>query len=117
MKKYWKLDLSLANRLLLGLLILIPGIMKLFVMGPEKVIGMLNNLGFPLAEIFAWILIFGEIISGILIIANWKLKYVVFIPAIILLVAAFTVHIKDFSRIIIHLALITNYFLIAYPKK
>ena len=68
------------NWILLGLVMLIPGLLKLFVMKPAAVTGMLEGFGFPGASFFAWILILGEILSGVLILARYKLDKVVYIP-------------------------------------
>ena len=106
-----------ANRILLGLLFLVPGLMKLFVMGPSAVVGMLDGLGFPIAGFLAWVLIVVEIVCGAMIIFNYQLKYAVWGPSIILLVAAFTTHLGDWIRIIMHLALITNLILWTHDHK
>ena len=116
MKKGWIKHISLANRILLGLLMLIPGLFKLFSFGPEGVSGMLSGLGFPAPMFFAWILILSEILFGLAIIAKYKLEYTVIPPIIILLVASFTAHLAEMNTWIMHLALITNYILIAYRK-
>lgn len=79
--------IKLINRVLLGLLMLVPGLMKLFVMGPSAVTGMLSGLGFPAASFFAWILILSEIIFGLAILARWKLHYTVWPPIVIMVVA------------------------------
>ncbi|MEX2017309.1 MAG: DoxX family membrane protein, partial [Candidatus Pacearchaeota archaeon] len=83
MQKY----LKLTNRILLGLLILVPGIIKLFVSGPDAVIGMLSGIAlFSWAPAFwAWVLMLSEVIFGLAILANYKLKYTVIPPVIILL--------------------------------
>lgn len=100
----WKL-----NWIVLGLLMLIPGLLKLFSTGASGVTGMLTNIGFPIPVVFAWILIIAEVASGILILARWHTKYVVYIPMIVLLVAAFTVYWGSWSGFILHLAAVTNY--------
>jgi uncharacterized membrane protein YphA (DoxX/SURF4 family) len=105
-----------ANRILLGLVMLIPGLAKLFVMGPDAITQMLVGLGFPIAGFFAWLLIILEIAAGIAIIANWNLKYIVAIPIVILLIAAFTAHLSNIANIIVHIALASNYLLIVRGK-
>jgi uncharacterized membrane protein YphA (DoxX/SURF4 family) len=102
-----------VNLIVLGLLMLVPGLLKLFVMGPGAIEGMLSqNPLFSWAPMFwAWVLILAEILSGIAILARWKLKYVVWFPIIILLVAAFTVHWGNWSNFILHIAAVTNYWL------
>ena len=78
----------LTGRILLGLLFLVPGLMKL--MDVSSVTGMLEGIGFPIAVLFTWILILSEIIFGVAILANYRLEYAVIPPIVILLVAMFT---------------------------
>lgn len=109
--------LKLINRILLGLVMLIPGLMKLFVLGPTVVVGMLAGFGFPAATFFAWVLILSEIVFGIAILANWKLNYTVWPPIVILLVAAFTAQINNVAQILVHIALASNYLMLGYLGK
>ena len=111
------------NRVLLGLAMLLPGLLKLFVMKPEAIVGMLGGLGFPAATFFAWILILSEIVFGAAILLNWKLNYTTIPPAIILIVASFTVHWgnipTDWSTlpaVLVHLGLASNYWLLGTGK-
>ncbi len=97
------------NWLLLGFVMLIPGLLKLFVMGPTAIINMLASFGIPAPGFFAWVLIIGEISSGIAILARWNLKYVGYIPIIILLVATFTAHLGNWVNMLVHLALASNF--------
>lgn len=117
MKKNFMNGISNANKILLGLLMLVPGLTKLFVLGPDRVVGMLTGLGFPAPALFAWILILSEIIFGLAILARWKLEYTIIPAVIVLIVSAFTAHLDDPLRIIMHFILITEYFLLAYSKK
>lgn len=100
------------NWLLLGLVMLIPGLLKLFVMKPAAIIGMLSGLGIPAATFFAWVLIIGEIGSGALILAKWNLHKVVWIPMIVLLVATFTVHWANWTNMLVHLTLVANFWVL-----
>ena len=109
--------LKLVNRILLGLVMLIPGIMKLFVLGPTAVTAMLAGFSIPAAGFLAWILILSEIVFGTAILANWKLKYTVWPPIIILVVAAFTAMINNIAQILVHIALASNYWLISSNSK
>ena len=101
-----------VNWILLGLLMLAAGLMKAFMFKPAGVAGMLAGFGFPMPTVFAWILIIAEIVSGILILAKWQLKYVVYVPMIILVVATFTAHLGNYSNMLIHLVLVSNYWLL-----
>jgi uncharacterized membrane protein YphA (DoxX/SURF4 family) len=112
-------NLMTANRVLLGLLMLVPGLTKLFVMGPSAVVGMLSgNALFSWAPGFwAWVLILSEIVFGIAILAKWKLEYAVWPPIVIMLVAAFTVNWGNWTNLIMHLAVASNYWLIGQRHK
>ena len=101
-----------VNRVLLGLVMLIPGLLKLFVLKPDAVVGMLEGIGFPVATFFAWVLILSEIVFGIAILARWKLEYSVWPPIIIMLVAAFTVSWANWPLVLMHLALASNYWML-----
>jgi putative oxidoreductase len=107
-------NLQILNRILLGLVMLVPGLLKLFVMGSSAVVGMLSNMGFPAATFFAWVLILSEIVFGIAILANWKLKYTIWPPVIIMLVAAFTAALGNWPTFLMHLVIASNYLLL--PK-
>jgi len=113
--------LMTINIILLGLLMLVPGLLKLFVSKPSGVSGMLSgNLLFSWAPMFwAIILIIGEIGSGLAILTRWKLKYTAFIPVIILGIATLTVTIKwndivstGWSSLIFHLIALSNYLML-----
>ena len=101
----------IANRIILGLLMLIPGLTKLFVMGPENVSGFLMGLGFPVPMFFAILLIAVEIVFGIAVLANYKLEYTTIPPMIVMIVAAFTVALPgaNWPTFIMHFAVATNY--------
>ena len=104
-------EFLMLNRILLGLLVLVPGIMKLFVMGPGAVAGMLSTLSlFAWAPAFwAWILILSEILFGIAVLANYKLKWTTIPPAIIMTVAGFSFYINNMSMLLLHLVAASNY--------
>ena len=101
-----------VNRILLGLLMLIPGCMKLFVIKPTAVVGMLSGIGFPAPTFFAWVLILSEIVFGIAILLKWKLQYTVWPPILIMLVAAFTVAWGNWPTFLMHLVIASNYFML-----
>jgi len=101
-----------VNWIFLGLVMLIPGLMKLFVMGPSAIVGMLSGLGIPAPAFFAWVLIIGELLSGALILAKWNLHKVVYIPIIVLLVATFTANWGNWTNMLVHLTLVTNFWVL-----
>ena len=101
---------ELIGRVLLGLLMLVSGLLKLFVQ---------SSLGFPVAAFFAWILIFSEIVFGIAILANYKLQYTVIPPMIILLVALISTNLLqadslttvNWSGVFLHLVAVSSYWM------
>ena len=108
------------NRILLGLVMLIPGILKLVatLSGDNFVSGILSGIVlFAWAPLFwAWILILVDIGVGSAILLNWNVKNASWLAIIILLVAAFTVNLSNPSGILTHVALASNY-LIWIAKK
>lgn len=100
-----------VNWILLGLVMLIPGLLKLFVLKPAAIEEMLAGLGFPAAGVLAWVLIIAEIVSGVALLANWQVKHIVWIPVVILVVAAFTVYLGNYPNMLVHIALASNYLL------
>jgi uncharacterized membrane protein YphA (DoxX/SURF4 family) len=115
----------MANSILLGLLMLVAGLTKLLVMGPDAVSGMMSGIAlFSWAPMFwAWVLIILEIGAGIAILSKWKLFYATKVAAIILLVATLTVTIKwtgggtSWNSVILHLIAITNYLMLGCKSK
>ncbi len=79
----------------LGVLFLVPGIMKL--MNPAMVSGMLGQIGFPMATLFAWILILVEVVGGLMLITGFKTKFAVPPLVIVMLVAIFAVVVPTIS--------------------
>ena len=107
-----------AMWILLGLLMLIPGLMKLFVMGPSAVTGMLSGIALTswAPSFWAWVLILSEIVFGALILAKYKLELTVWPPMIILAVATLFVAINwsnlgatAWPNVLLHLVAITGY--------
>lgn len=107
-----------ARWIFLGLVMLIPGLLKLFVMGPKAVSMMLSNISiFAWAPgVFAWLLILIEIVSGVMILAKWKVNYASFAGALIILLATLTVHVKwsaigatGWSNVILHLIVFAEF--------
>ncbi|MEK6914558.1 MAG: DoxX family protein [Nanoarchaeota archaeon] len=82
-------------RIALGILFLVPGLAKL--MDPGMITGMLSGLGFPVAPLFAWILILVEIICGALLIIGFKTEIAIWPLFVVLLVALLLVAIPSFD--------------------
>lgn len=109
---------KLINRILLGLLMLVPGLMKLFVMGPSAVTGMFAGMGFPAPMLFAWILIILEVGCGAAILVNYKVRYTAIPPAIIMVVATIlTVNWSTgASSGLLHLVAASSYLVLAMTR-
>lgn len=112
--------------ILLGLLMLIPGLLKLFAMGPSAVSGMMSGIVlFAWAPAFwAWVLIISEIVFGALILAKYKLQYTTIPPMIILAVATLFVSINwsalgstSWPSVLLHLIAITGYWMLGASAK
>ncbi len=104
---------SKVNRILLGLVMLVPGLLKLFVIGPSAVSGMLAGLGFPAAMFFTWLLIVFEIGSGLAVLIGWKLEYTAVPPAVILVIAGLLVYRTDYGILLMHLVIASNFVALA----
>ncbi|MFT4343122.1 MAG: DoxX family protein [Candidatus Woesearchaeota archaeon] len=80
-------------RIAVGLIFLVAGFGKL--MNPAMPTGMLEGLGFPMAAMFAWVLIIVEIGGGAMLLLGWNVQYASIPLAIILVVATITVFIPQ----------------------
>jgi uncharacterized membrane protein YphA (DoxX/SURF4 family) len=119
-------QLMKVNTILLGLLMLVPGLLKLFVSTASGVSEMLSMIFlFSWAPMFwSWVLIIGEIGSGLAILSGWKLDKISYIPAFILTIAALTVIIRwssisqtNWNLLIFHFIAIVNYMILAIRTK
>jgi putative oxidoreductase len=76
----------------LGLVFFMHGYQKVFMMGMPQVSGFLGGLGIPLPDVMAYVLSYGELITGALLIiglfTHWISKFMI----VVALVAFFTVH-------------------------
>ena len=83
----------LVLRLGLGIVFFMHGYQKLG-MGVDGVTGFLGSLGFPIAGVFAVILIAVELIGGLALIAGVLTRFSAFLASIVAIVALFTVHVS-----------------------
>lgn len=81
-----------AVRVVLGIIFLFHGYQKVAIMGMAGVSGFLGSLGFPMPDVFAYILSYGEVVAGLMLIAgvytHWAAKFAVIVG----IVAWATVH-------------------------
>ncbi len=82
----------LVLRLALGAIFFYHGYDKIFVKGIPAITGFMTSLGLPLPMLMAYLVSYGELISGILLIVGFLTYWVAIIDIIIALVAFFTVH-------------------------
>lgn len=110
---------SKINWILLGLVLLIPGLLKLFVAGQGAISDMLSGIAlFAWAPAFwAWVLIASEIVAGGMILMRKQLHIWASIGAIILLVAALTVHWGTWPNVLVHLVVASNFWMLALKNK
>ena len=103
-KKGTKCDFLTVNRVLLGLIMLIAGVLAAF--GSNILI--LGNPG----DFVGLIFIIAAIGSGLAILAKWEVEKVTWAPIIIFLLATFTVYRGDVTLMLISLTLVSNYILL-----
>lgn len=115
--KNFNANAVIANRIILGLLFLVAGLMKLFVIKPSGVEGMLAGFGFPAAVFFAWVLILVELLGGIALLANRKTKHASYLLIIVMVVAAFTAYWSQWTQMLMHIAVAANLWVIASSSK
>ncbi len=85
----------LVLRVALGLIFAYHGYDKVFVQGMLKVTGFMESLGLPFPSLMAFLLSYGELIGGIMLIAGLCTYWVSLIDITIALVALFAVHLGN----------------------
>ena len=85
----------LILRVALGIIFVWHGYDKVFTAGIPMVAGFLGSVGIPLSGLMAYVLAYGEILGGLLLIlglfTHWAAKFAVIVG----IVAFFTVHLKN----------------------
>ena len=115
--KNFNANAVVTNRIIMGLLFVVAGLMKIFVAKPAGVSGMLAGFGFPAAMFFAWVLILVETLGGIAILLNWKAKYASYLLIVVMVVAAVTAYWANWTQMLFHLAVASNLCVIAAYSK
>lgn len=82
----------LILRVALGSIFVMHGYQKIFVMGLPGVGGFLGSLGFPMPEVLAYVLAYGEFLGGLLLIAGLFTHWVAKFDIIVTFLALLTVH-------------------------
>ncbi len=85
-----------ALRLGMGVLFIFMGIGKL--QNPSAVTGMLQNIGFPVAIFWTWLLLLSELIFGIAILIGLKIRFTTIPLIVIMIVAIVTVQLKNLPQ-------------------
>ncbi len=85
---------TLPLRLTLGILFLVGGIMKIFVMGIPNVAGFFESLGIPIALFFAWVVGIVELVGGLMLILGLFTRQSALLLSVIMLVALLTAHLN-----------------------
>lgn len=80
----------LAGRILMGAIFLNAGVRKL--LGFAGTVGYFTKLGFPAPELFAALAIVIEVGGSILLIIGWKTRWVAWLLALFVLIAALAAH-------------------------
>ena len=80
----------LAGRILMGAIFLNAGIRKL--LGFTATVGYFTKLGFPAPELFTVLAIVIELGGSILLIIGWKTRWVAWVLALFVLIAALAAH-------------------------
>lgn len=91
----WSDAALLVLRATLGLIFAVHGYDKVFVKGIPGITGFLGSLGFPMPNVFAYILAYGELVVGVLLIVgllvHWASKFTI----VVAIIAFFLVHLKN----------------------
>jgi putative oxidoreductase len=91
-----RLDLGLlALRLALGVVFVMHGGQKLFVLGPGGVAGFLGSLGVPFPAVNAWLVIAAELGGGLALLAGALTRLAGLATALTMIVAMTTVHLAN----------------------
>lgn len=80
-------------RVILGVIFLAHGYQKL--MAADMTINFVGKLGFPMPELFGWLLILTEFVGGIALVLGLFTRFFAFALIIAMAVALFGVHLKN----------------------
>jgi putative oxidoreductase len=97
MKQYQEYSVFVL-RLAVGVLLLLNGINKLFILAPSGFAGMLEGLGYPIPLFWAWLVSLVELIAGIAILIGFWVRPAALLTGITMLAALFTAHLTDIAN-------------------
>ena len=83
----------LVLRLALGAIFLYHGYDKVFIKGHAAITGFMGSLGLPVPELMAYLVSYGELTTGVLLIIGFLTYWASIVDIIIALVAFCTVHV------------------------
>lgn len=108
--------LALVHRVLLGLFMLIPGLIQLYAFGPEGVSVLFTSFHFPFPVFWAWVLIGAQLLAGLALLANVRVRTVAWVPIVIVVLILLLVVIKwddivrtNLSSLLLHLIALLGY--------
>lgn len=91
----WAEVSPLVLRVALGAIFVYHGYDKVFVKGVPWVVDLLGRLGFPAPTFFAYVLSYGELIAGALLIVGLLTHWAAKFAGIVAVVAFFAVHLRN----------------------
>lgn len=91
----WQNEAYAAFRVITGLLFLVHGYEKIFVMGMDQLTGFFASVGIPFAGIAAPLVAYGEFLGGIALILGLFTHWVAKLNIIIMLGAIYFVHLTN----------------------
>ncbi|PIN92748.1 hypothetical protein COU54_05810 [Candidatus Pacearchaeota archaeon CG10_big_fil_rev_8_21_14_0_10_31_24] len=89
--RYTEFQLAvLVNRLLVGMILIIAGVVQYFFITPEGLANILTVMGFPIELYLSWAFMVLEVLLGIAVLINWQVRYTALLSTLLILSVAFT---------------------------
>ncbi len=93
--KYMKNHDYCFIRIAVGILFIVSGIVKLFIMGPTAVGQFFGGIGIPAPLFFAYLVGLVELLGGIAVLIGFWTRLAAILLSAVMLVAMFTAHLPD----------------------
>ena len=110
------ISLNLVSRILLGLFMLVPGLIQLFVSGSASVSVLFLEFGFPFPLAWAWLLIAAQLIAGLALLTNYNVVRFAWIAIGVIIFTLLFVVIRwedivhtNLSSLLLHLIALVSY--------